>query len=85
MASQDDAETILNINLHSIYESCSEAYGLSALQRWIGNRTAETFRKNIDGGQILIAESSNEPVGFFDVVLHCFSNKPRHLDPLLHG
>jgi len=68
VATQNDAEAVAAINLRSIFELCSSAYDRSELYRWVGNRTADNFRKNIELGQIHIAESDGQAVGFIDVV-----------------
>lgn len=67
-AAPQDAETILRINLRSIFELCVPAYDASVLRQWVGARTAEYFAKSLSREQIYLAELNGEPVGFMDVL-----------------
>jgi putative acetyltransferase len=67
-ATENDAETILRLNLRSIFELCSGAYEVALLRTWVGNRTAENFKQGIAAGQMHLAESEGQAVGFIDVV-----------------
>jgi len=63
-----DLSAILDINLRSIFETCSSHYPENVLRQWIGNRSEENFEKSLSSNQLFVVEDEKRITGFLDVI-----------------
>lgn len=67
-ATSSDLSSIVDINLRSIFETCSSHYTESDLKQWIGDRSEKNFEKSLSGNQLFVVEDEKRITGFLDVV-----------------
>jgi len=67
-ANPSDLSAILDINLRSIFETCSSHYPENVLRQWIGNRSEENFEKSLSSNQLFVVEDEKRITGFLDVI-----------------
>ena len=64
MAVQEDASAIHELHLRSVRQLCSEVYSEEIIEGWLANRAPQGYLPGINRGEMYIAESDGQIVGF---------------------
>ncbi|MFC1952590.1 GNAT family N-acetyltransferase [Chloroflexota bacterium] len=64
IATRDDAITIHELHIRSVWELCKEHYSTEQLHGWLDHRTPEGYYQDIDKGMFFVAMDGSEVIGF---------------------
>lgn len=64
VAKNKDREIMYNLHVDSIKYYCSDCYSKEAIASWVGLKKVEDYADNYSNNIFLVAEYSNEIVGF---------------------